>query len=79
MLKGRYLKFRPECFGSLNCGEDYECPLWVHCGKALIEELTLVPLGVFHLAYERQMTEYCKARVKTFGWESRIKREGKRK
>jgi hypothetical protein len=60
---------KPECFGSLNCSEDYECPLFEACGKAFFDELESVPLEVWHII-QKQLVEN-KAKI---SWEVRTKK-----
>jgi len=47
---------KPDCFASLNCPEDYKCPLFEECGQALVEETEKMPLEVWHIV-QRQMIE----------------------
>jgi len=69
---------KPDCFASLNCPEDYKCPLFEECGKALIDELESVPIEAWRIIqrkiYEEKMLKYCCNRVKTFAWERKIKK-----
>jgi hypothetical protein len=70
---------RPACYGSLNCPENYECPLTTPCGKAFFDELSSVPLEAWRMiqqrVYAEKMVRYCRDRVKTFAWEHQVKRK----
>lgn len=49
MLKGRYLKMKLWCFGSLNCDEDFVCPLYQQCGKAVFDEKFAMPIEALQI------------------------------
>jgi hypothetical protein len=66
------------CFAGLNCPKDYECLAVIECEKALSDELESVPIEVWRIIeaklYEEKMLHYCRNRVKTWAWETRIKK-----
>ena len=64
---------RLACFGAVSCGSESKCPLLQECLQGYWNELGGVPLSVWKCVKDWRMLEYCRARVKTFAWECRVK------
>jgi hypothetical protein len=62
-------QMRLSCFGSLNCPENYKCPLFEQCGKALLDETMAMPLEVWHIV-QRRIVE----NKTCISWEARAKK-----
>lgn len=69
------------CQGDFDAANEFckrECPSLQKLCCQVIAKLTFTPDCVWRLARDAQMLEYCRARVKTFAWESKVKEAAKK-